>query len=167
MENSRLGSSPRVMENDFTELPNRAEGPPTPLPLGLMLANLARTHAMRVDQAMDKIGLYRGQAILLIILAEQDGLIHSEIAGRLCISPAAASKVIKRMEELGYVQRTPDPVDERLSRVFLLEHGRAKLDDIHTVFRSINARLVREFSPQEQVVLQNFLSRMITNLQDG
>ncbi len=139
---------------------------PRTMPLGRMLANLARTHAMRVDQAMDEIGLYRGQAILLLTLAEQDGLTHTAIAERLCISPAAASKVIKRMEGLGYVQRTPDPADERLSRVFLLELGRAKLDDIHTVFRSINARLVQEFSPEEQVVLKDFMGRMIDNLQD-
>ena len=139
---------------------------PENIPLGRLLANLARTHAMRVDQAMDEIGLYRGQAILLLTLADQDGLTHSAIAERLCISPAAASKVIKRMEELGYVQRTPDPADERLSRVFLLEHGRARLDDIHSVFWSINTRLVQDFSPEEQGVLKDFLGRMIQNLQD-
>lgn len=139
---------------------------PKTMPLGRMLANLGRTHAMRVDQAMDEIGLYRGQAILLLTLAEQDGLIHTEIAGRLCISPAAASKVIKRMEELGYVQRTPDPADERLSRVFLREEGRAKLDDVHAVFRAINVRLVAGFSPKEEAGLRAFLGRMIQNLQD-
>ena len=137
------------------------------MPLGRLLANLGRTHSMRVDQLMDGIGLFRGQAILLMTLAEQDGLTHSEIAERLCISPAAISKVIKRLEGLGYLQRTPDPADERLSRVYLLEDGRVMVDDIHRVFREMNTRLVNGFSPQELVVLRDFLGRMIDNLQEA
>ena len=155
------------MDNSNVRLPGWRLDDPKTIPLGRMLANLARTHAMRMDQHMDEIGLYRGQAILLLTLAKQDGLTHSEIAERLCISPAAVSKVIKRMEGLGYVQRTPDPADERLSRVFLQDDGRAKLDDIQTLFLSINSRLMKNFSPQEQVTLRDFLSRMIDNLQDG
>ena len=155
------------MDNPKTKALDRMGDNPRAMPLGRMLANLARTHAMRVDQAMDEIGLYRGQAILLLTLAEQDGLTHTAIAERLCISPAAASKVIKRMEALGYVQRTPDPADERLSRVFLQEDGRAKLDDVHAVFRAINARLVEGFSPKEESVLRAFLGRLIENLQNS
>lgn len=141
---------------------------PEEMPIGRLMANLGRQHAMRIDQLMERIGLYRGQAILLLTLAEGDGqqtlLTHSEIAEKLHISPAAASKVIKRMEELGYVQRDPDPNDERVSRVTLLEGGRAKLDDIHAVFQAINQRMLCDFSPHEQADLREFLLRMLNNL---
>ncbi|HWQ84915.1 MAG TPA: MarR family transcriptional regulator [Anaerolineales bacterium] len=137
------------------------------LPMGRLLANLGRTHGMRIDQLMEQIGLYRGQAILLLTLAEQNGLTHGEIAERLCISPAAASKVIKRMEGLGYVQRTTDPTDERVSRVYLLDGGRAKLDDIHAVFHAINARMLKDFSPEEHAALHRMLLRMTHNLQNS
>ena len=141
------------------------------MPLGRLLANLGRQHAMRIDQLMEQVGLYRGQAILLLTLAEGDALqtplTHSEIAEKLRISPAAASKVIKRMESLGYVQRDPDPLDERVSRVTLLEGGRAKLDDILAVLQTINLRMVEGFSPEEQAKLREFLLRMLNNLQAG
>lgn len=142
---------------------------PKNMPLGRLLANLGRQHAMRIDQRMEQVGLYRGQAILLLTLAEGDGkptrLTHSEIAERLHVSPAAASKVIKRMESLGYLQRTPDPLDERVSRVTLLEEGRAVVEDIHAVFQAINQRMVAGFSPEEQADLREFLLRMLNNLQ--
>ena len=144
---------------------------PENMPLGRMLANLGRQHAMRIDQLMEQVGMYHGQAFLLLTLAECDGLqkllTHSEIAEKLRISPAAASKVIKRMENLGYVRRDPDPLDERVSRVTLLEDGRAKLDDIHAVLRTINLRMVEGFSPDEQAKLREFLLRMLINLQAG
>jgi len=140
------------------------------MPLGRILANLGRTHAMRVDQRMDQIGLYRGQAILLLTLARQAErqapLTHSEIAEKLHISPAAASKVIKRMECLGYLQRTSDPDDERVSRVVLLEGGRAKLDDIFEVFQEVNGRMLQGISPEEQARLRDLMGRMLANLQE-
>ncbi len=83
------------------------------IPLGRLIADIGRLQASRLDQMMDELGLYRGQAVLLIVLGEQDGLTHSEIAEALKISPAAATKVIKRLEELGYLQRRADPSDDR------------------------------------------------------
>jgi DNA-binding MarR family transcriptional regulator len=83
---------------------------------------------------MERIGLYRGQAILLMILSRHDGITHSEIAEKLRISPAAATKVIKRMEQAGYLQRQADPADERVSRIYLQDPGRALIAEIESVF---------------------------------
>ena len=92
--------------------------------LGRLLVNVCRLHRTRADQLMDRIGLFSGQAILLAILSQQHGMTHSEIAEKLEISPAAATKVIKRMEQAHYVQRRADPADERVSRVYLQAQGR-------------------------------------------
>ena len=141
--------------------------PITPeMPLGQILAILGRVHAMRIDQRMEQVGLYHGQAILLLTLAKRDGLTHSEIARKLSISPAAASKAIKRMESLGYLQRTPDPQDERVSRVVILEGGREKLDDIFSVFQAVNGRMLQGISAEEQAELRDVMVRMACNLLD-
>jgi DNA-binding MarR family transcriptional regulator len=92
------------------------------------MVNVCRLHHKRADQSMDQVGLYRGQAFLLMILSQHDGMTHSEIAENLEISPAAATKVIKRMEQAGYLQRQADPADERISRVYLQDKGQFELD---------------------------------------
>jgi len=134
------------------------------LPIGRVLANIGRLQASRLDQMMDQIGLYRGQAILLMILSDQDGLTHSEIAGRLQISPAAATKVIKRLEERSFLQRRPDPSDERVSRVYILDDGKAALAQIQMVFQRINLILTDGFSSEEQEILGVYLTRIHSNL---
>jgi len=133
--------------------------------IGRLLVINNRLQVTRLDQLMDQIGLFRGQAILLVVLAEGDGLTHSEIARALQISPAAATKVIKRLEELHYLQRCPDPSDERISRVFLLEDGRAILAQIHEAFRKINQAILDGFSGEEEQALRAFLQRIHINLQ--
>ena len=136
------------------------------LPTGRLLANVCRLQATRADQLMEQIGLFRGQALLLITLSEQDGLAHSEIAERLRISPSAATKVIKRLEALRYLQRQPDPTDERVSRVYLLPDGRAVIAQILAAFGKINQMILTGISPTEQAQLRELLRRMQVNLEE-
>lgn len=135
--------------------------------LGRLLANLCRLQATRVDQLMEQIGLYRGQGMLLVILSRQDGLTHTEIAERLQISPSAATKVIKRLEMLNYLQRQPDPSDERISRVYLKPEGKAVIDQIHTAFQQINVVMSAGISTQEQQELRNLIGRIHANLENA
>ncbi len=135
------------------------------MPLGWMLGNLCRLQATRLDQLMDQIGLYRGQSILLVILSREDGLTHSEIAERLQISPSAATKVIKRLEDLRFLKRKADPADERISRVYLEPEGWAVIDRIHAVFKQINAVLAQGISAEEQQQLRELITRIHTNLE--
>ena len=132
--------------------------------IGLLLVNIGRQHAIRADQSMERIGLFRGQAILLITLSKQDGLTHSEIAEKLEISPAAATKVIKRMEALNYLQRRSDPTDERISRVFLQEEGWAVIQQIRRAFEQIDQVLLSNLSKEEQDTLIKLLKQVYENL---
>jgi DNA-binding MarR family transcriptional regulator len=114
---------------------------------------------------MDRIGLYRGQAILLMILSQDDGMTHSEIAAKLEISPAAATKVIKRMEQAGYLQRQADPGDERVSRVYLREAGRALIAEIDRVFGRLDQMMFDGLSEPDLERLRDLLTHMQANLQ--
>jgi MarR family transcriptional regulator, organic hydroperoxide resistance regulator len=131
---------------------------------GMLLANIGRLHSKRADKYMDRFGLYRGQAILLKILKEKDGLTHSEIAEKLEISPAAATKVIKRMETLNYVRRQSDPADERVSRVFIQEEGTAVVQQIESAFEQMDKVLLSNLDPEEQRMLVKLLWKVYASL---
>ena len=134
--------------------------------LGHLLVSVCRLHHTRADQSMDRMGLYRGQAFLLMTLSKQDGMTHSEIAERLEISPAATTKVIKRMEHAAYVQRMADPVDERVSRVYLQDKGRALIAEIRGAFGRLDQALFSGLDEPELAQLSDLLTRMQANLQD-
>lgn len=126
--------------------------------------HVCRTRAKRADVYMARSHLYRGQGLLLLFLARQDGLTHSEIAEKLNISPAAATKVIKRLERLGFLQRQADEQDERVSRVYLQPTGREVMDAIQQSFQVLDEQSFQGFSAAEQEQLRGFLQRILENL---
>lgn len=79
----------------------------------------------------------RLQAETDLLLADNEALLNlahsdeplrmSDIAHRLILSRGGTTKVIDRLEERGYVARTPDPADRRATTVAITEEGRDAL----------------------------------------
>lgn len=77
------------------------------------------------------------QAELGLLLADNEALLYvdhaetpprmSEIAHRLILSPGGTTKVIDRLESMGYVTRHADPTDRRATVVELTSAGRRAL----------------------------------------
>lgn len=73
-----------------------------------------------------------------LLLADHEALLNiehfgeplrmSDIAHRLVLSRGGTTKVIDRLEELGYVSRSPDPDDRRATTVGLTPAGRDALE---------------------------------------
>jgi DNA-binding MarR family transcriptional regulator len=135
--------------------------------LGRLFFTLCRMRAAKADQLMEQMGLFRGQAVLLMVLSAHEGITHSEVAEKLAISPAAATKVIKRMENLQYLQRRADPSDERVSRVYLLDKGRAVINQIQASFQTLDRVTFSGLSTPEMLQLSELLDRIHTNLHEG
>jgi DNA-binding MarR family transcriptional regulator len=135
--------------------------------LGRLLFMISRLHSTRADQYMDQIGLFRGQSMLLKFISRHDGLTHSEVAEKLEISPAAVTKVIKRLEELQYLKRQADPKDERVSRIFIQPEGRKKIEEIHNSFEQLAKKTFVGFSQPELKIFQEYLKRIQLNLQNN
>lgn len=134
---------------------------------GKMFPRVNRAFKKSADLLLEKSGLHHGQARLLMILAHSDGMSHSQIAKELHISPAAATKVIKRMEQQGYVQRRSDDTDERISHVYLKEAGFTLVKKIHATFVELETVMFTGFTEGEMHALDDFLDRIYRNLQEN
>lgn len=132
--------------------------------IGHLLMHVCRLRGMTADHLMEQSNLYRGQGLMLLFLSKHEGLTHSEIAEKLNISPAAATKVIKRLEKEGYLERRSDEKDERVSRVFLREGGRASMDEIRRSFKRLDQKMFGNFTEDDLNRFSDYLNRIIKNL---
>lgn len=136
-----------------------------PESMDFILAQICRLHYVRAHALLEALGLYRGQPPMLHALWEQEGLSHTQLAERLQISLATITKMIQRMEKAGFVLRRSDPADERISRVYLTESGRAVRASVQAVWDQMEAETFQDFSVEERVVLRCFLQKIHQNLE--
>jgi len=138
--------------------------PSAPNSLDHLLVQVCRLHYARSHCLLESIGVYRGQPPLLFILEEQEGVTHSELASHLHVTPATITKMLQRMEKAGLVERRPDTEDQRISRVYLTDAGRAILNDVKQAIATIAAETFAGFTEEEQQLLHHFLGRVRENL---
>jgi len=129
-----------------------------------LLIQVGRQHFIRLHALMEEIGLYRGQPPLLHLLWETEGGTPSDLAARLHIRPATMTRMLQRLEQAGFVERRPDPTDQRYLRVYLTAAGRAIRTAGCERERQVGTELLAGFTPQEQAQLADFLARVRDNL---
>ncbi len=127
--------------------------------------NVCRLRGKMANQFMKKKRLFRGQGILLMLISQNGGLTQSEIAAWLKISPSAATKVIKRLEREGYLERRSDKNDDRISRVFIRPEGLAVINDVKSSFKRLDDKTFNGFTKDELDSFGSFLIRIQENLQ--
>ncbi len=74
---------------------------------------------------LDELGLTYPQYLAMVLLWEEDDQTVGSLGEKLFLESSTLTPVFKRLEALGHVKRTRDPVDERQVRVRLTERGRA------------------------------------------
>ncbi len=132
--------------------------------LDFLLAQVCRLHHARAHTLLEALGLYHGQPPMLHALWEQDGLTHSELAARLHVQPATMTRMVQRMEKAGFVERRSDAADERVSRVYLTDAGRAIQNKVKQVWHTLEKETFAGFSAEERTSLRRFLLQMRENL---
>jgi MarR family transcriptional regulator, organic hydroperoxide resistance regulator len=129
-----------------------------------LLAQVCRLHRERADTLLEAIGLFRGQPPLLMTLHEKDGLPQGELAARLHVAPATMTKMLQRMARSGFVERRVDADDQRISRVYLTEAGRAVRDAMLTALGTLETETFAGLDAAELAALRGLLERLRANL---
>jgi DNA-binding MarR family transcriptional regulator len=109
--------------------PKRAPKPDDALRLGefLCFAVYSVSHAFNrvYKPLLDELGLTYPQYLVMVLLWEQDDQTVGSLGEKLFLESSTLTPLLKRLEVLGHVKRTRDPVDERQVRVRLTDKGRA------------------------------------------
>lgn len=112
---SRRGKEgPEEEKNPFSE--NDPFGPPHGMTIR-RLEYIGRLHRMAFRSLFVDQGLPPAQASALQVIIHTPGLSQRELADKLRIQRATATVMLQKMERAGYIERRPDPADQRISRI--------------------------------------------------
>ncbi len=134
---------------------------------GYALAKVCRAHRGNVGGMLAEFGLHVGQDMVLIELWQADGLRGGELACRLGVEPPTVTKMLRRLENFGLVERRLDPADARSFRVYLTPEGRALEDPVSRCFERAEEKTLAGLDPPERRELARLLDKMRAGLESN
>lgn len=85
------------------------------------------------------------------------GTTATEIGQRLGISKQAAGKTVDRLQQMGYLTRSPDPQDARRKVVTLTPHGWDCLARSARIFQDLHEKWAQQLGPARLQVMEEAL----------
>ncbi len=131
---------------------------------GWLTTDVARLLRTIFDRRVKALGITRPQWLAIVRLKRRPGASQSELADMMEIEKAPAGKIVDRLEERGWVQRRPDPVDRRINRIFLTELGERVHAVIWPIAQSTVGDALVDLSETDIAHLTQLLSRVKSRL---
>mgnify|MGYP001228281091 FL=1 len=134
--------------------------------IGWLLHDVARLMRKQFEQTAraQELGLTRAQAAVIAHLARQEGINQSCLAQIMEIEPITLVRLLDRLEELGFVERLPDPSDRRARLLRLTPAAHAILERIRAIAASVLDEACAGMPDERRAMLADTLADMKTNL---
>lgn len=116
------------------------------------------------NKRLSPLGIYNGQWALIIALKEVGSATQSELVQYLSIEAPTLTRMLNRLEELGFVYRTAD-LDRRVKVVSLTEEAKAKFHLWDNEIVEYRKQLFKGFSNSDIVQLHQIFDKLIKNSQ--
>lgn len=102
--------------------------------------------------------------IILARLSRADGINQAELVRVSKMTPPSISAALKNMESEGLIFREKDSEDQRITRVYLTELGRATEEKNYRIIREVDRLAMEGISEEEQDAFVEVLLKMRDNL---
>ena len=135
--------------------------------LGLLLRLVHQHWALDIDAALNAAGFgdIRASHASVFPFVPPKGTTVSELAKRAHVRKQTMAQAVEELEQMGYVDRRPDPGDRRARRVFLTPRGKKIPTVAVTAGRDVEARWAQLTSPRRIETLRRSLHALLTELQ--
>ena len=131
-----------------------------------LLMGVSHAYFVKIYHQLKQIGIHPGQLPIIKLLDFHDGLSQKEIAGKLFLSAPTVTMSIRRMEKANMVSRRQDEKDQRISRIYLTEEGRASAAKIAALQEENEKMLRRGFSEAEIYLFKRFCEQIKENIKE-
>lgn len=102
------------------------------------------------------------QHIYIFHICRRPGISHEQLAKLICVNKSNVTRQVSLLEQHGYITRSPDESDRRVSRLYPTDQARELYPHVLRIMQEWNALLLTELSADEKGQFVHILER-ITN----
>ncbi len=92
---------------------------------------------------------YREQSRLLLLIAQNDGIIQRDLAEEMDVRPSSMTEMLAKMEQLGLVVRKQDEKDQRAIHIYLTDEGKAAAEESERATERLTGTMFKSLSDEE------------------
>ncbi|MGH8116368.1 MAG: MarR family winged helix-turn-helix transcriptional regulator [Rhodanobacteraceae bacterium] len=141
---------------------------PSETPFGLCrLIGQTRTEiVLAIERALlaEGVELNFSQFLALKRLGDDGPMAPGELARSLNYNPGSLTRLVDKLEQFGYLERAPDPVDRRALRLELTAAGREVHARMIASGNAASGRAFADISTDERRQLHDVLIRVLAHL---
>ena len=94
-----------------------------------LIMEISRMYVEKCFGKLKGLGIHPRQMPILAVLWKEDGCSQKELASQLGVKPPTVTVSIQRLEKIGIIVRKQDEKDQRISRIYLTEEGKAIINE--------------------------------------
>lgn len=123
---------------------------------------LVKALYITMAEARCEVGLDTYEVLLSLEQAPNHRLTMGELAGTIMLSPSGVTRMVDRLEKLGYVERVSNPQDKRSFYTVVTAAGIRAREEAWPVFRKgIREHFATRLSDQEADALTDLLLKFV------
>lgn len=130
---------------------------------GRWISILYRYGQSYVGRKLEDYNIGSGQYGILLNLHRKGGISQEELADYLKTDKGTIAKSVKKLEDEGYIERSPDSGDKRAYRVYLTQKAKDVIPVLQEAIGSWEDALVSGLSDSEKEIVGQLLYKMAKN----
>lgn len=117
-----------------------------------------------LELKLEKYGLVKGQADLLLLIKDNDGITQNELAEIIGIKDSSMSVRIYKLEQSGYIVREIDENNLKKKRVYITMEGKKVSTQCKRVIREFEEKMYEGFTQKEKNQFEKSIKKIMKNL---
>ena len=117
-----------------------------------------------LEMRLAKYELVKGQADLLLLIRDNDGITQNELASIIGIKDSSMSVRLNKLEKSGYIVREIDENNLKRKRVYITVEGKKVSIQCRKILNEFDEILYKGFSKKEKLQLEKSLEKIMKNL---
>ncbi len=116
-----------------------------------------------VEEKLEKYGLVKGQAQLLLIIKDNEGCTQKDLANYFNVRYSSMSERINKLENLGYIYKVHEDGNFKNNRLYMTKEGKMAANQSRRILNDLETKMYKGFTKKEIETLEDFLVRLIEN----
>lgn len=133
---------------------------------GEMMEEMREIHKMIQKLTSQKCHHLTMEQLKLIFLIAKNQMSQKEIAQKLRITEATLSVRIKRLVDMGLIERKMNEDDKRFYHIVLSSHGKAVLDEMRKDFHHVHHAVYKNLTEEDYQAVLKVIKKIKENLKE-